>query len=108
MIATVGVPEESPDPVFEPLPELEPVFELSEDPFDAVESVFSPDPELEEEPEPESEDPVLLFPLEELVLLLAVSEEELDPELESFGLPEFPEEDPDVLEVSEVFELEEV
>lgn len=116
-----------PDPLLEPFPELElePVFELSEedpefplleDPLDVLESpeeefeeplellleeVLSPEPELEEEPEPESVDPEPeLFPL-------AVSEgEELDPELESLELPEFPEEeDPDVLEESEVFEL---
>lgn len=95
----------------EPLPvsELEPVFELSEDPLDALEfpeeESLDPEfpldavlfPESEEDPElelePESEVP-------ELLELLAVSDEELDPELESLELPEFPDE----LEESEVLE----
>lgn len=113
------------------LSEEDPEFPLLEDPLDAVESPEELEepleelselelpleavlfPESEEEPEldAESEDPELLLPLEEPLLLFAVSEgEELDPEfpeLESLELPVFPEEeDPDVLEESDGFELE--
>lgn len=111
----VPLPELELEPVFE-LSEEDPEFPLLEDPLDAVES---PEEEFEEpedellEPELLLEEvlsPELLLPLLEPEVLPVVSEgEELDPEfpeLESLELPEFPEEeDPDVLEESEVFEL---
>ncbi|EIE01182.1 hypothetical protein LEP1GSC185_3643 [Leptospira licerasiae serovar Varillal str. VAR 010] len=85
-----------PDPLLEPFSELElePVLVLSEEELLELELllevVLSSEPELEDELEPESEDPELLLPLEELP---AVSEGEvLDPELESL---EFPEEVPE-------------
>lgn len=87
----------------------DPLLDAVESPEDELESELL----LEEVLFPGSEDPELPLPLDELPLLLAVSEgEELDPESESLELPEFPEllelpEDPDVLEESELFELEE-